>query len=182
LFVDRKGGAQHCPAMKIIHTKCPKCQQPIQVDAPGRGLFLPIVAAALVGAVIGIAVFASVPRRAPAQKAWVAPGKAQELVDALPSVNLQELAQGTAMRSTSGGIKSMVVFNNKTAAPLQRFWIDYNGQRKKYGDMAPFSSQTQATYATHPWLMVDNNDNPVALFVSLPGNCVANITSLPAAK
>jgi hypothetical protein len=164
--------------MKFINVHCPKCQQTIEVEAPRGRLSLPMAAAVLVlGVLIGIAGFASMPRHAPARNAaWIAPGgKPQELVDALPSVNLQELSQGAAMRSTSGGTKSLVIFNNKTAQRLQIYWLDYNGQRKSYGMIAPFSARPMETYATHPWLLVDDNDKPVALFVSLPGHCTATI-------
>ncbi len=164
--------------MKFINVHCPKCQQSIEVEAPRRGLSLPMAAAVLVvGAAIGIACFAAVPRHARLQRTvWVAPGKAQELADVLPTVNLQELSAGTALRSTSrDGTRSMVIFNNKTSQKLQLFWLDYNGQRKSYGTLEPFSNRPMQTYATHPWLLVDDKDTPVALFVSLPGQCTATI-------
>jgi len=166
--------------MKYINVHCPKCQQTIEVEAPRRGLSWPLAAAVLmVGAAIGFACFASLPRHAQKQQnAWIAPGgKVQELVDALPSVNLEDLAQGKAMRSTSGTTKSIVVFNNKTTQTLQVFWLDFNGQRKSYGKIAPLSRMPMLTYATHPWLLVDDQDKPVALFVSLPGHCTATIVS-----
>jgi len=55
------------------------------------------------------------------------------------------------MRSTStDGTRSLVIFNNKTAQSLQIYWLDYNGQRKSYGMIAPFSSRPMRTYATYP--------------------------------
>ena len=162
--------------MKYINVHCPKCQQSVEVEAPRPGLSFPMAAIVLVvGVVIGFAGFASMPRHAPARTAWIPPGKTQELVDTLPTVNLQELSQGTALRSKSGNTRSMVVFNNKTAGTVQYDWIDFNGQRKMYCTIAPHGSATQATFATHPWLIVDEKDNPIALFVSLPGHCIANI-------
>jgi VHL beta domain len=168
--------------MNLIHINCPKCKEPIQIDAPPRKLMWPMVAAALVGAIIGMAGLAGVgyhyAKNARRQTAWVQPGKTQELKDMLPAMSEQDLAQG-AVHSTSGGTRSLLVLNNKTAQPVQYVWIDYNGQRKKYGDIPAFASRTQQTYATHPWLILDSNSNAIAFFQSLPGNCVANITGHP---
>jgi len=139
--------------MNLIHVNCPKCREPIQIDAPGRKLIWPLLAAVLVGVVIGVAGLASVLRHAPTQKAWVPSGPAQELKDLLPSTSEQELAQGI-VRSKSWDKKSLLIIHNKTAQTLRVCWINYDGQRETGHEMEPFGSFTSESYATHPFLVL----------------------------
>jgi hypothetical protein len=57
------------------------------------------------------------------------------------------------IRSKSNQPATEVIFINKTAEPVERFWLDTEGKRRSYGSMAPFSVQSQSTYATHAWLL-----------------------------
>ena len=117
-------------------------------------------------------------KKSPGKEVWVVPGsETNQLKDMWPTVNQQELLAGMALRSTSADKKSLLVFNNKTAKPIEFDWLGYDGKRKKYGIIPALGTYTQETFATHPWLLVDESDKPVALVVSLPGNCYFDIVS-----
>lgn len=52
-----------------------------------------------------------------------------------------------------------VTFVNLTDAPLDIYWIGYQGEWKKYRRMPPQTNATQKTFGTHPWIAVDPRGN-----------------------
>lgn len=60
-----------------------------------------------------------------------------------------------SVRSTNANEPAVMTFANSTNRPLKIFWLDYNGQRKFYRDLAPGQTYRQSTYVTHPWIAVD---------------------------
>ena len=83
--------------------------------------------------------------------------------------------QAASVRSRSAGARSSVTFHNETAQKLQIFWINYDGERQPYGELDSHASAVRSTYATHPWLCVDESGRVVALFVARAGDCLARI-------
>ena len=83
--------------------------------------------------------------------------------------------QALSMRSFYDNTPSIIVFSNLTPQDIQLVWLDYQGRRQPRAIIPAQTSYTQATYAMNPWLCLDGNSNPVALFLAQPGKCVANI-------
>lgn len=83
--------------------------------------------------------------------------------------------QALSMRSFQNNTPSLITFSNHTAKELHLVWLDYQGRRQDYGIIPPNGSVFQATYVWYPWLCVDDDGNSVALFLSQPGRCVADI-------
>jgi VHL beta domain len=57
--------------------------------------------------------------------------------------------------STEGTAPATLTINNFTDAPFDLFWLDYDGERVSYQVSRPHSTQTQATWLTHPWVLAD---------------------------
>src|ERR1700730_2129056 len=67
-----------------------------------------------------------------------------------PSVGKQcagEVGAKSALSST----QTAIIFNNKTAAPIKIFWLDRQGVRKFYHELAPGVDYRQETYVNHIW-------------------------------
>jgi hypothetical protein len=84
-------------------------------------------------------------------------------------------AREAFLRSHDSDTPSTIIFHNNTGQMLQLYWIDYQGRRKPYGWVPPHAVDERSTFATHPWLCVDKSGHVVALFVALPGDCIATI-------
>lgn len=90
-------------------------------------------------------------------------GKNLEKVAMLPLASLEE----GEVRSPNGGKDSVSLrVDNKTAETIQLFWIDFNGQRKKYGEADPDRSWEQSTFPGHLWLATNPKGRPVAFFAA----------------
>jgi hypothetical protein len=48
---------------------------------------------------------------------------------------------------------------------LRIYWINYDGMRQLYAVAAPHQSHRQQTYVTHPWVLTDEHENCVAVFL-----------------
>lgn len=56
-------------------------------------------------------------------------------------------------------------FTNAGTQPIAMYWIDFQGLRVHYADVAPGASYTQQTYVTHPWVAVGANGKCVGIIV-----------------
>ena len=54
---------------------------------------------------------------------------------------------------------------NRTSVVLTLFWLDFQGQRVKYFDLAPGATAPQPTFVTHPWVAADPIGNCVKYFL-----------------
>lgn len=54
---------------------------------------------------------------------------------------------------------------NRTGRPVEVFWLDYKGNEKSYGTIAPNKAWGISTYATHPWRFKING-KPVGVYVT----------------
>jgi hypothetical protein len=88
------------------------------------------------------------------------------------------LAQGTAsaqvrlanecppegtLRSLSDSERTRINFRNERLERIYVFWMDYEGQPRFYGALAPGQSQTFQTFATHPWVVTDSSGSCLGL-------------------
>jgi len=58
-----------------------------------------------------------------------------------------------------------VIFLNQTDRPIERFWLDFEGQRKSYGIIPPHGVASQSTYVTHAWLLTDSDGKVLGIWV-----------------
>lgn len=59
-----------------------------------------------------------------------------------------------------------IKLENKTNATVTVYWLDYEGERKRYGKIKPSESFSVQTFETHPWLLADKKDKGLAIFVA----------------
>jgi len=62
-------------------------------------------------------------------------------------------ASEATFKSIDGTTKASLKVINNTDATVQTFWLDYNGARVFYQQVAPHSSYVQKTWLTHPWIV-----------------------------
>jgi hypothetical protein len=81
---------------------------------------------------------------------------------------------------TSGTIKSIaskerssVRFENRTAGKVSLYWLDQQGEKKRYGGVPARKSRTVHTFLTHAWLVTDDADQPLAVFIADAAESVA---------
>lgn len=72
-----------------------------------------------------------------------------------PRRTVESLRKGDPPRATRGtGDAVDIAFANRTAAPLELFWLDFEGNRRSYGQLAPGQEHSLSTFAGHVWLFV----------------------------
>jgi hypothetical protein len=54
---------------------------------------------------------------------------------------------------------------NRTSETLTVFWLNFQGQRVKYFDLAQGETRSQGTFVTHPWVVADPNGTCIRLFL-----------------
>lgn len=79
-------------------------------------------------------------------------GAAQAQVVLTP---LDPVAVDTTYASQNGDGQGIIQFVNNQSYAVDLFWIDYAGNRVKYGTLDSGMGLTQYTYLTHPWLAVE---------------------------
>jgi hypothetical protein len=80
-------------------------------------------------------------------------------------------ASESGLHSKSGETQTSIAFSNERNRPIRVFWIDYNGARKFYAQIASGGSKSFATYATHPWVVLDASGNCLGVwFADVGGN------------
>ena len=58
--------------------------------------------------------------------------------------------------SVSSSQTATINFVNNAGVPVDLYWIDYSGNRVLYANILPGGSYLQATYMTHPWVLVES--------------------------
>lgn len=80
------------------------------------------------------------------------------------------------LKSQNSNTPMRIRFINQTDKTLRIYWLDFSGERKPYGTIAPHSENDMNTFATHPWLLTDENDLGKVIFVGKMDNNFAFIT------
>jgi VHL beta domain len=70
------------------------------------------------------------------------------------------------LKAVASDQPTVVAFENRTAADLSLFWLDFAGKRQAYGKIGSGERTAQNTFATHPWVLVRPNGRPAAIFVA----------------
>jgi len=68
--------------------------------------------------------------------------------------------------SPSSSKRASITFKNETDARLTVFWIDFQGQRKKYNYLDPGRKTTQSSFAGHLFELVNDSGKAVARFAA----------------
>jgi hypothetical protein len=63
------------------------------------------------------------------------------------------------LSSISSSQRTSISFTNEGNEAFRVYWIDYDGKRKSYGSVLPGTMRRFDTFATHPWVVVDADDN-----------------------
>ena len=66
--------------------------------------------------------------------------------------------------SGTAGDETTITFANRTAGPIQLFWVDGDGHRKPYGTVAAGDRHDQNTYANHVWVVTDAAGKTLAAY------------------
>jgi hypothetical protein len=78
------------------------------------------------------------------------------------------------LRASSGDAVT-VIFVNNSSRPVRIYWLDFEGNRKSYGGIPALGRQDQRTFTTHPFLITDENDRGLAVFVAGSEDATATI-------
>lgn len=74
------------------------------------------------------------------------------------------------LRSEVSEVSLQIDFENATDDWLALEWLNFEGKRVRYADLAPRQTYRQQTYVTHPWVAVDPTQRCRGLFVpNAPG-------------
>lgn len=79
------------------------------------------------------------------------------------------------LRSVQGNVNTNVKFVNRTNHEVRTYWLDYSGRRVFYKAIPPNGNYTQPTFQTHPWVITDQRDSCIEIFVSNQPSAVVEI-------
>src|SRR5687768_6019183 len=69
--------------------------------------------------------------------------------------------------------------NNQTKDPLIVYWLDFEGKRQRWFDLAPGKTAKQDTYVGHLWLVTKLNGQCLRIFAAAPGELVIGAPQRP---
>lgn len=67
--------------------------------------------------------------------------------------------------SVDSNTSTSFTITNQTSVTLTLFWLNFQGQRVRYFDLAPGTTQSQGTFVTHPWVVADPKGGCIRLFL-----------------
>jgi VHL beta domain len=79
------------------------------------------------------------------------------------------------LRSVKGNVHTNMKFVNRTNQEVRSYWLDYNGRRVFYKAIPPNGNYTQPTFQTHPWVITDQRDKCLDIYVSNQPSAVVEI-------
>lgn len=88
-----------------------------------------------------------------------------------------DCSQEAALKSIDSRNLTAIRFVNETAGTVRIYWLDYESQRVPYAVLPAGQSYRQPTYVTHPWVVTDENDQCLAIFLPDRKRGIAVITT-----
>jgi len=88
-------------------------------------------------------------------------------------------AQEGLLKSLSADRPTTLRFANKTTHRARVYWLDYDGKRQSYGSIPPGGQDLRATFATHVWLLTDEDGLGLAIFVAKETTGIAVLRENP---
>jgi hypothetical protein len=85
------------------------------------------------------------------------------------SAGLQPSSCVTPTHSLDSSQPATLVFVNESALTLFGYWIDYTGATHQWFTLAPGAVQTQPTFATNAWALVDASGTCQLVYVAMAG-------------
>lgn len=79
--------------------------------------------------------------------------------------NKNSLKKLSGLRSIHGNTKTSITFKNQWRKVIKGYWIDYKGIEVLYFRLNPGDAHRQETYATHPWVVRDEQTGMYLLHV-----------------
>ena len=81
-------------------------------------------------------------------------------------INLKEqnLNLPPNLKSEGDDTETAIIIVNGTKTEIAYYWIDYEGNEKFYGKIAPDTFVNQHTYVGHIWMVKDTNEDNLAVF------------------
>lgn len=89
-------------------------------------------------------------------KSTVAPDRADASVACEEEKNLRSLGTQFA---------TYINFTNETSQDVRLYWINHQGGRQLYGNLARRETRSFQTYITHPWLVADLQDKCLGIYM-----------------
>lgn len=86
----------------------------------------------------------------------------------LPALDCAEEANLQSENSETG---VTITWINVSGEVRKTFWINYQGDRVPYQTLQPDDQADQGTFAGHPWVITDESDTCVEIYV--PGEASA---------
>jgi len=68
--------------------------------------------------------------------------------------------------STRSGEETSITFINHTKNAVELYWVDSERQRRHYATIKAGEQHEQHTFAGHVWLVTDEDEKPLAIFVA----------------
>ena len=68
------------------------------------------------------------------------------------------------LKSEASTVESALTFVNKSGQPIRLFWLDYEGKRKLFKEIAPRERFEQKTFTGHAWVVTDKDENAWYVF------------------
>ena len=68
------------------------------------------------------------------------------------------------LKSPEDDVPVTIKIRNKRASQVQVFWIDYEGARKHYSNVAAGAEVSQATFEGHYWIILDKDKKPLGIY------------------
>ena len=68
------------------------------------------------------------------------------------------------LKSEDDNTETAIIFVNNTEGEIAYYWVDYEGNEKFYGKIAPGAFVNQHTYAGHIWVVKETNEGNLAVF------------------
>ena len=88
-----------------------------------------------------------------------------------PPQSLPELdCMDEGLLSSMGGDPAEITWHNESGELRRIFWLSFMGDRVSYGQLDPGGTAVQGTFATHPWLIANDMDECITIFMAEPGN------------
>ncbi len=97
------------------------------------------------------------------------------LTSTIEASSRPQLAARWDRKSESSAIESYLLVSNTSKAPVDLMWINYRGEEVYYATIRSGRTHVQPTYATHQWVVRDNNQNAILVIEARSETAVAVI-------
>ena len=85
------------------------------------------------------------------------------------SVSALPCLQENTLRSLNSEMPTLLKISNEHCRAVRTFWIDYHGKRVRGETIRPGASTLISTFVTHPFVILDDAGNCIAVFQPVKG-------------